>query len=87
MFSWNDVKVSACLIAKVVHDIGDICQKFPRPGDLLNKWLGSISRRASHNLPTETRRSVSSFIERCEMASAIIPNFYLSEHYIDMIQY
>jgi hypothetical protein len=60
--SWHDAQVSASLITKVVANIGDfkICvdQGFPRSGDLLNKFVGPISRRARLNLPVETRRSV-----------------------------
>ena len=60
--SWHDAQVSASLITKVVHNIGEfkICvdQGFPRSGDLLNKFVGPISRRARLNLPVETRRSV-----------------------------
>ena len=50
------------LISKVVENIGDfkICvdQGFPRSGDLLNKFVGPISRRSRRNLPEETRREV-----------------------------
>ena len=60
--SWHDSQVSLSLISKVVENIGDfkICvdQGFPRSGDLLNKFVGPISRRYRRNLPEETRREV-----------------------------
>jgi len=59
--SWHDSQVSLSLISKVVRNIGDfkICvdQGFPRSGDLLNKFVGPLSRRARSNLPEETRRA------------------------------
>jgi hypothetical protein len=59
--SWHDSQVSLSLISKVVRNIGDfkICvdQGFPRSGDLLNKFVGPLSRRARSNLPVETRRA------------------------------
>ena len=59
--SWHDSQVSLSLISKVVRNIGDfkICvdQGFPRSGDLLNKFVGPLSRRARRNLPVETRRA------------------------------
>jgi hypothetical protein len=60
--SWHDSQVSLSLIAKVVENIGafKICvdQGFPRSGDLLDKFVGPISRRSRQNLPRETRREV-----------------------------
>jgi len=59
--SWHDSQVSLSLISKVVRDIGDfkICvnQGFPRSGDLLEKFVGPLSRRARRNLPEDTRRA------------------------------
>ena len=60
--SWHDAQVSLSLIRKVVQNIGEfkICvdQGFPRSGDLLNKFVGPISRRSRVNLSEETRREV-----------------------------
>jgi len=59
--SWHDSQVSLSLIA-VVENIGafKICvdQGFPRSGDLLDKFVGPISRRNLPKLPTETRREI-----------------------------
>ena len=53
--SWHDSQVSLSLIRKVVQNIGEfkICvdQGFPRSGDLLNEFVGPISRRGYINLP------------------------------------
>jgi len=60
--SCHDAQVATSLIDKVVRNIGDykICvdQGFPRSGDLLNKFVGPISRRNRANLPPENRRAV-----------------------------
>jgi hypothetical protein len=52
--SWYDSQVASYFIRLVVNNIGDykICvdQGFPRSGDLLNKFVGPISRRARRNL-------------------------------------
>ena len=60
--SWHDSQVATSLIAKVIENIGEykICvdQRFPRTGNLLNKFVGPISRRARLNLPVDNRREV-----------------------------
>jgi len=60
--SWHDSQVATSLITKVVENIGNykICvdQGFPRSGDLLNRFVGPISRRARRNLGPENRRVV-----------------------------
>jgi len=52
--SWHEAQVNQSLIRQVVHNIGDykICvdQGFPRSGDLLNKFVGPISRRSRENI-------------------------------------
>jgi hypothetical protein len=60
--SWHDSQVATSLIAKVVDNLGNykICvdQGFPRSGDLLNKFVGPLSRTARRNIPIEDRRAV-----------------------------
>jgi hypothetical protein len=60
--SWHDSQVASNFIRQVVNNIGDykICvdQGFPRSGDLLNKFVGPISRRARRNLEPLNRREI-----------------------------
>jgi len=60
--SWHDSQVILSLIAKVVENVGAfkiyVDQGFPRSGDLLDKFVGPISRRNLPKLPTETRREI-----------------------------
>ena len=60
--SRHDSQVATSLIAKVIENIGEnkICvdQGFPQTGDLLNKFVGPISRRDRLNLPVDNRREV-----------------------------
>ena len=55
--SWHDSQVATSLIAKVIDKIC-VDQGFPRTGDLLNKFVCPISRRARLNLPVDNRREV-----------------------------
>jgi len=60
--SWHDSQVATSLIAKVVDNLRNykICvdQGFPRSGDLLNIFVGPLSRTARRNIPIEDRRAV-----------------------------
>lgn len=60
--SWHDTTVANKLIKRVAHDLGEfkICvdQGFPRHGDLHNKFVGPLSRRAQRILLPNFRNEV-----------------------------